>query len=321
MVTRSLFLIIVWLLLVAFFSALTPGYLTVNNLLGMTRHLTEVGIMSIGMTLLLIAGTIDLSVASQLALASIVLGWTYRWGCPIELSIVLALMTGMTMGSLNGLFVAFLRFPAVVVTLATMALFRGLAMGLTGGAKVSGFPDGLIQFGQGQIFFIPYPLFLFGAIALLAGFALHRTVWGRYLFAIGAGETAARFSGVPVNGIRFSLFVLSGLCSGLASVVYVARFNTAKADAAMAAEMDVITAALLGGTPLTGGTGTLLGTIVGLLLLSSLRRGLDLMVVGTEQQAVIIGAILIVAVAAGQVSVSFRRLLPLKRGKEPEGVL
>lgn len=220
--------------------------------------------------------------------------------------------TSTGIGAVNGICIAYLRLPPVIVTLATMALFRGLAIGWTRGEKVSGFPQAFIELGQGQFFgIIPKQLPLLLLLAVAAWFVLHRTVWGRNIFAVGANETAAKFSGVPVETTKFWLYVVSGLMASLAGVLYVARFNTAKADAAMGAELDVITAALLGGTPITGGEGSLVGTMLALLLLSTLRRGLDMAQVGVEQQAILIGAILIAAVAFSQRTLS----LPMGRRK------
>jgi rhamnose transport system permease protein len=250
---------------------------------------------------LLIAGGIDLSVASILAMATVVLGWSYRAGVPLVACVLLAMASGAMMGAINGACVAYLRLPPVIVTLATMALFRGLAIGVTGGSKVSGFPEGFLHLGQGQLRgIVPVQLPLLAALAGLTWFVLHRTVWGRHIFAVGANETAARFSGVPIEATKFWLYVASGFFAGLAGVLYVARFNTAKADAQMGAELDVITAVLLGGTPLTGGEGSLTGTLLALLLLCTLRRGLDMLQVGTEQQAILTGALLIAAVALSQ---------------------
>lgn len=298
---RHLVLVGLWFVAVVFFSVRTPEFLRLQNMLDMTRHFTEIGIMTLSMTALLISGGIDLSVASILAMSSVVLGWLYRGELPLYLCVLASLVSGAIMGAVNGFCVAHLRLPPVIVTLATMALFRGLAIGFTRGEKVSGFPQALIALGQGQFLgVIPNQLPLLILLAAIAWFVLHKTVWGRYIFAVGANETAARFSGVPVEATKFWLYTASGLMASLAGVLYVARFNTAKADAAMGAELDVITAVLLGGTPISGGEGSLWGTMLALLLLSTLRRGLDMAQVGVEQQAILIGTILIVAVAVSQ---------------------
>ena len=298
---RYVVLLSLWVIAVVIFSVRTPEFLSLRNMLDMTRHFTEIGIMALSMTALLIAGGIDLSVASILAMSGVVLGWMYRAGVMLPICVAAALLSGAAMGAVNGICIAYLRLPPVIVTLATMALFRGLAIGFTGGEKVSGFPQSFIAIGQGQFFgVIPKQLPLLLLLAFGAWFILHRTVFGRHIFAIGANETAAKFSGVPVERTKFWLYVASGLMAAIAGVLYVARFNTAKADAAMGAELDVITAALLGGTPITGGEGTLVGTMLALLLLSTLRRGLDMAQVGVEQQAILIGAILIAAVAVSQ---------------------
>jgi ribose/xylose/arabinose/galactoside ABC-type transport system permease subunit len=294
-------LIAIWIVLLSIFSWRSPEFPRIGNLLDMTRHLTEIGIMALPMTALLISGAIDLSVASMLAMSGIIFGWSYRTGIPTLPSLILSLLGGVGMGALNGVCIAFLRLPPIIVTLATMTLFRGLAIGITGGEKVSGFPKSFITLGQGYIVHvIPMQLPIFFLLAGIAWFILTKTIWGRYIYAIGANEAAARFSGVPVSYTKFMLFVVSGLMSSLAGILYVARFNTAKADAALGSELDVITASLLGGTPITGGEGSLMGTVLGLLLLSTLRRGLDLAQVGVEQQAIVVGIILICAVALGK---------------------
>lgn len=203
-------------------------------------------------------------------------------------------------GAINGFCVAFLDLPPVIVTLATMALFRGFALGITGGDKVSGFPESFTAWGQEHWGFLPRQLPLFVSLSAMTWWLLHRSVFGRYLYAIGANEEAAKFSGVPVRATKMGMYILSGLMAGVAGILYVARFNTAKADAAIGAELEVITAVLLGGTPIRGGEGSLTGTLLALLLLSTLRRGLDLARVGVEQQAIVIGALLIVAVALGR---------------------
>ncbi|MCS7264102.1 MAG: ABC transporter permease [Armatimonadetes bacterium] len=314
--SRYTVLLILWLIAVFVFSIFTPEFLKLQNMLDMTRHFTEIGIMALSMTALLIAGGIDLSVASVLAMSGVVLGWMYRAGLALPLCIAAALISGLVMGAVNGVCIAYLRLPPVIVTLATMALFRGLAIGFTGGEKVSGFPQSFVSIGQGQFLsVVPNQLPLLLLLASVAWFVLHRTVWGRYIFSIGANETAAKFSGVPVEATKFWLYVASGLMAAVAGVFYVARFNTAKADAAIGAELDAITAALLGGTPITGGEGSLVGTMLALLLLSTLRRGLDMAQVGVEQQAILIGAILILAVAVSQRQ-GFNFTLKLKKPKE-----
>ncbi len=298
---RYAVLVGLWLIAIVVFSLRTPEFLSLRNMLDMTRHFTEIGIMALSMTALMIAGGIDLSVASILAMSGVVLGWLYQWGMAIPFCVIAAFLSGTLMGIVNGVCIAYLRLPPVIVTLATMALFRGLAIGFTGGKKVSGFPQSFIAIGQEQFFsVIPKQLPLFLLLAFITWFVLHKTVLGRYIFAIGANEKAARFSGVPVEATKFWLYVASGLMAAIAGTLYVARFNTAKADAAMGSELDVITAALLGGTPITGGEGNLAGTVLALLLLSTLRRGLDMAQVGVEQQTILIGAILIASVAVSQ---------------------
>jgi rhamnose transport system permease protein len=288
-------------LLVATFAlgaSISGEFLTGTNLSLASADLMEKAIMALGLTLIIIAGEIDLSVASVLGLSSAILGELVDKGAPLSVAIVAALIAGALCGLFNGLLVARVGLPSLVVTLGTLALFRGLAFVVLGDRAVSEFPKFLTDFGFNTVpgTLIPWPAVVFAVLAVGAFFLLHRSWIGRQLYAIGNNAEASRFSGVEVDRIKIGLFVLSGTLAALAGVVFTARFASARPDNALGFELDVITAVLLGGVSIFGGRGTLIGVVLALLLIGALRNSLGLADVGAEKQSIVIGALLIVSV-------------------------
>lgn len=291
---------------VAVVTALRPAFLHPDNLLEMSRFFVETGLIALAMTPIIITGGIDLSVGSIVGLSVVVMGLAWRLGhVPPGLGIAVGLATGLACGLTNGLFVARLRLPPLVITLATMALFRGLALGLGANAPVSDFPVSYYDLGQSYYttlggLQVPQQLPVLLVVLVFAGIALHRSVLGRYVYAIGHNERAAWFAGVPVARVKLALYAFSGLMSGLAGAVYLSRVATAKADAGTLMELDVITVCVLGGVSISGGRGSLGGTMLGLLIVSSLVRGLTLARVPFEGQKIALGVVLLVAAVVYQ---------------------
>ena len=292
--------LLVFLLIATFLmgSSIAESFLTGTNLSLASADLMEKAIMALGLTLVIIAGEIDLSVASIAGLASAILGWMVERGAPLATAIAIALAAGAVCGLFNGLLVARLGLPSLVVTLGTLALFRGLAFVVLGDRAVSEFPLGFMEFGFNTVpgTLIPWPAVVFAVLAVLTFLVLHRSWIGRQLYAIGNNAEAARFSGVDVDRIKVGLFVTSGTLAALAGVVFTARFASARPDNALGFELDVITAVLLGGVSIFGGRGTLIGVILGLFLIGALRNSLALADVGAEKQSIVIGSLLIVSV-------------------------
>jgi rhamnose transport system permease protein len=289
------------LLLVATFimgSSIADSFLSGTNLSLASADLMEKAIMALGLTLVIIAGEIDLSVASVLGLSSAILGELVAKGVPLGVAIAACLVAGALCGLFNGLLVAKVGLPSLVVTLGTLALFRGLAFVVLGDRAVSEFPTGFLDFGFNTVpgTLIPWPAVLFAVLAVITFFVLHRSWVGRQLYAIGNNAEAARFSGVDVARIKVGLFVASGTLAALAGVVFTARFASARPDNALGFELDVITAVLLGGVSIFGGRGTLIGVILGLFLIGALRNSLGLADVGAEKQSIVIGTLLIASV-------------------------
>ena len=292
--------LLVFLLVATFLmgSSLAESFLTGTNLSLASADLMEKAIMALGLTLVIIAGEIDLSVASVAGFASAILGWLVDRGAPLGVAITAALVAGACCGLFNGVLVARLGLPSLVVTLGTLALFRGLAFVVLGDRAVSEFPVGFMEFGFNTVpgTLVPWPAVVFAVLAVITFFVLHRSWIGRQLYAVGNNAEAARFSGVDVDRLKIGLFVASGTLAALAGVVFTARFASARPDNALGFELDVITAVLLGGVSIFGGRGTLIGVILGLFLIGALRNSLALADVGAEKQSIVIGSLLIVSV-------------------------
>jgi rhamnose transport system permease protein len=291
-------LVLVVGLVVAFIvmSQLSPAFLTFQNLFEVTRFSAEIGFLALGMTLVIITGGIDLSVGAVLGLSGIALGLLTSSGLNIWIAAFIAVLVGTLCGTLNGLAISRIGIPPLIVTLATLAVYKGLSLGLSQGRSFGDYPADFAALGQGYIGPIPIQLLVLAAAGVIVGLLLHRHTLGRLIFALGNNATAARFSGAPVGAVQVVVYALSGLLAGIAGVVYTARLSSARADAGTGFELDAITAVVLGGTAIMGGSGSILGTLLGLLLVGVIRNGLTLAFVPAEQQAIVLGAILIVAV-------------------------
>jgi ribose/xylose/arabinose/galactoside ABC-type transport system permease subunit len=294
--SREVVLLGVLVVLMVVMSLLSPLFFTVGNLLNTSRFFVEVGLMALGMTLIIITGGIDLSVGSNLALVSVAVGFSYAAGLPLPLAIVFGLVVGLAAGLFNGLFITLLDLHPLVVTLGTFALFQGLAYGLTKAEAISDFPGWFAYFGQAYFGPVPLQLFVFILAVAVVWLILSRTAFGRYVYAIGNNEEAARFSGVPVRKVKLALYTGIGLLVAMASVIYTSRVYTARGDSGLGLELDVISAVVLGGASIYGGSGTIGGTVLGVLIIATLRNGLVLAGVPSTWQVFVLGVLLLVAV-------------------------
>ena len=295
-----------WILLLALvaevilFAAIAQNFFTLGNGFEIIRLSVELGLLAIALTPVIVSGGIDLSVGSMMGLAAVLFGAAYHdWGLPLPSAAAMALVAGCAGGSLNAVLIARFNIPPLIVTLGTFSLFRGIAEGLTRGAiNYTDFPPRFLALGQGYLWgVIPTQLLLL--IAVLAAYAvvLHRSVVGRAWYVIGFSAEGARYAGIRVARRVGALYVLSGLVSSLAAIVYVAHLGQAKSDAGSGYELDAITAVVLGGTSVFGGRGTLWGTVLGLAALSVLRNGMHLAALPSELTGVLTGALLIVTIA------------------------
>ena len=272
-------------------------FFTLDNLLNQGRLMTEVGLIAIIMTFVIVTGGIDLSVGSILGLSAIMLGVFWKnLGLPLEGAIVLTLVVGTIAGFLNGLIITRFRFPPLIATLGTLALYRGIAEGVSQARSVRGYPDWFYVLGQGQVLGVPTQLWILLAVTILASIVLGMTTWGRATYAIGSNETAARFSGLRVDGVKMAIYASSGFAAALAAVIFVSRVSTTRSDMGTGIELDAITAVVLGGTSIFGGRGTIIGTVLGLILIQALKNGLSLAGVKSDGTIVLIGAVLILTI-------------------------
>ena len=313
-------LVTVALVILAFIvgGLLSPYFLDFSFLLSYTSLYIEVGIMAIAMTFVIISANIDLSMASLLALVASLVGVMYfDLGIPMVLTIVLALVLGTLLGTFNGIMITRFGLPALAVTLATLALYRGVAQVLLGDdsrprlawSRDVTFPEWFTDIHRVYVpgTSIPITLVIFLVLAIVLGIVLHRTTFGRWVYAIGTNEVASRYSGIPTDRIKVGLFALSGFISAVAGLIMVSRLSVARYDHARGWELDVITAVVLGGTNIFGGRGTMFGTVAAYFLLIILRTGMGVANVKAESQLAVIGSLLIISVLVSNLTSRLHR--------------
>ncbi|HMQ31576.1 MAG TPA: ABC transporter permease [Chloroflexaceae bacterium] len=291
-------LVALTLLMIVVNTRLSPFFLEPNNLLRTSSDFMEIGIMMLPMVFIIITGNIDLSVASTLGLSASLLGFLHNGGWNIWAAAALALLVGALCGLLNGVLIARLGLPSLVVTLGTFSFYRGLAYALLGDEAARGYPAAFTYLGQGRIgdTRVPFALVLFIVLAAIFALVLHRTRFGRYLYAIGNNEAASRYAGVPVRRIKIGIYTLSGFMAALAGLILAARFGSTRPDIGTGLELAVITVVVLGGVSISGGTGTMLGAVLALLLIGITRFGMGLMNLQGQVQNIVIGLLLILSI-------------------------
>ena len=292
-------LVLVLIAVIVWGSQVSPAFMRSDNFFYVGLNVGEVAIMALPLAVVIITGEIDLSVASVLGLSGVVLAQLYTQnGWPMWAAIVMALLVGVACGLFNGLLVTRLGLPSLAVTIGTLALFRGIAQIILPNDTLAGFPPSLTKIGIEPIpgTQVPYSIAIFGALAVIVAIVLHATGLGRSIFAIGANAEAAFFSGIRVKRIKLGTFVASGLIAALAGVLWTFRFASARYDAGIGLELDVITAALLGGISIFGGRGTVIGVVLAIAILGALRQALTLDNVSAQQQEIVVGALLLVSV-------------------------
>lgn len=294
----------------------TPDFATTDNLSFALGDLCEIALIALPMTLLVVAGEVDLSVASVLGMSSALLGALWDAGWALETIVPLLIVVGAVAGLVNGLLVTRLGLPSLAVTIGTLTLYRGLAYVVLGTKAVAQFPQNYADLATKTVpgTPIPYPFALFIVAAVLTAIVLHATGAGRAIFAVGAQEEAAFFAGIRVKRIKLLLFVLSGVVSAFAGVIYTLRYGSARADNGLGLELAVIAAVLLGGVDFDGGRGTLGGVVAGVLLIGLLRNLLMLRDVATEIQSIVTGLLLIVSVLTPRIVAGVREARRHPRG-------
>jgi ribose transport system permease protein len=315
---RETGVLVALLLMCLFLWQATPAFLTVRNLLNVGRQVSLIGIMAIGMTFVLISREVDLSVGSIYALAGLMCGILILAGWPLWAAIAAALLIGVGAGAVNGLLSTYGLLPSFIATLGMMSVLRGVALLITDGQPVTvnevegGNPQTLEAFyflGQGRLFdAVPMQLIFFIGVALLGWLLLSKTVFGFRVYAVGGSDKAARVSGVKVFQTKITAFVIMGLLAGLSGILSLAFLPSGQAGrTGVGTELDVIAAAIVGGASLSGGEGTILGTILGVLIIGVLRNGLVLMGISPFWQETIIGLVIILAVGLDKWTSSSRK--------------
>ncbi|PVE50615.1 ABC transporter permease [Rhizobium rhizogenes] len=320
--TGEFFLALIAVALIIFGALTTPGFLTVFNLSQLAAGVSEKALIVLPMVLLIIAREIDLSVASILALASVVFGVLLTAGYPLWMSVAATVILGGLLGAFNGLFIVSLGLPSLVVTLGTMALFRGAAYVILGSGSINIFPDSFLAFGVDNIgeTAIPQTFLPFLLLAPLFALVLQFTPLGRRIYALGASPEAALYSGISVNRIRLWLFVATGAACAIAGIVYTARLANARANNAVGMELDVITIALLGGVSVFGGKGKLTAVLWALVLIATVRNLLGLNQIGGDAQGTVIGLLLVGSLLINNLTGSFAGFIQRTFGPGKAGV-
>jgi rhamnose transport system permease protein len=300
---RETILLVILLVEVVVFSTLSPYFLDLQNMLDTSRFFAESGLIALGMTLIIITGGIDLSVGSLMALVSVAIGFSFAGGLPLPLAIVVGIGTGLTGGLINGYLISRLNLSPLTVTLGTFSAFRGLAYIISDAGAVSDFPRWFAYIGQYYVAgYVPLQLIIFAAAAVLMIVVLNRSRFGRYVSGIGTNIRTSEFSGVPVKRVIMSVYVIAGLLVAIAALIYTSRVSTARANAGMGLELQAIAAVVLGGTSIKGGTGSVIGTVLGVLILAFLAQGLTLAGVSSAIALAIQGVVLIAAILANELT-------------------
>jgi len=294
-------LLAIYLIICIVFSALSPYFLTVDNFINIGRTLPIIGIIAIGETLVLIVGGVDLSVGSVAALSGVITGLFWEAaGLPIGIAALAGLTTGALVGAINGALVTYMRINPLISTLATMSIIRGLAFVLTNAQMNQLTHPSFLYLGRGDVVGIPVPFILMLALFAIFIFVLRRMPFGRDLYAIGGNPMASRLAGIATRRNLMIVFIISGILAGLGGLVQASQLAAGAPQAAVGLEFTVIAAVVLGGTSLSGGKGTLVGTLIGVIILRTLDNGLILTGVSSYYQIVARGAVLILAVGFDQ---------------------
>ena len=278
----------------------SDSFLSVNNLSNVGRQVSINALIAVGMTFVILTGGIDLSVGSVMALSGTLAAGLMIGGVPAALALVVCLAVGVAFGVFNGALVAYGRMPPIIVTLATMGIARGLALIYTHGYPIDGLPSWIAFFGSGNVFGLQMPILITIVVYAVAWVVLERMPIGRYVYAIGGNESATRLSGVRVGRYKMVVYAVSGLTSAIAGIVITARLMSGQPNAGVGFELDAIAAVVLGGTAISGGRGSIIGTLLGALLLGVLNNGLNMVHVDPYVQNVIKGGIILLAIYIGR---------------------
>ncbi len=295
-VLRRFGIAIAFAILVVILSLLSGSFLTLSNLLNIARQVSINAVIAAGMTFVILTGGIDLSVGSVLAFSGAVMAGVLSTGRPVLVCIVAGLVVGALLGLLNGIVITRGKVQPFIATLGLLTIGRGLTLVYTDGRPITGLPDAFVWLGAGEVARIPVPVIIMILVFLASYVILTQTVLGRYVYAIGGNEEAARLSGVNVGAYKTLAYAISGLLSAVSAVILTARLNSAQPTAGTGFELDAIAAVVLGGTTLAGGEGSITGTLLGAFIIGVINNGLNLLNVNAFYQQVVKGVVILLAV-------------------------
>lgn len=283
------------LCLMGLITVIQPGFATVYNLFLVSRQIALTAIVALGVFFVILTGGIDLSVGSTLGLSGFVCGLAMAAGWPSLAAIALGLACGAAIGALNGIIVAFIGVTPFIVTLGMLGVAHGIVLVIKHGDSIRDIPQSFIDFGNGSVFGFSSPVVALILIAIFSAIVLNETTFGRQIYAVGGNERAAALSGINTPKVKLLAYIICSALSAVTGVLFVARFQSAQADAGKGMELDAIAAVVIGGTSLMGGEGTVLGVLLGAIIMGVIRNGLVLMQVNPYWQDLIIGAIIVAA--------------------------
>lgn len=292
----SLVLLGILLAWIVVMSMLSPKFLTVGNIFTVLTRMSEECIAAVGVTMVVLLGGIDLSVGAIIALVPVIISKLYEGGMSFLPALLIAFACGIVVGVLNAFLIQRTKIQPMIATLATMMMVRSVVYSITLGKPLSLFPEAFFQISKGKLFGINYPVYMMAISVALGILFLKRTRTGRFIYAVGGNEQAAESSGIKVAKIKFTVFMISALCASVAGTMLASRLNTANSDAGLNTGLDVLTAVLLGGTSIAGGEGSLPRTVVGVLIMSLLVNGFNLLNISSYWQLTVTGVLLILIV-------------------------
>lgn len=284
------------LVLVILFSSINSSFLTVNNLTNIILQVSIIAITAYGMTYVLLLGDIDLSVGSTIALVGTCCALGLSFGIPFWLVLPLSIMAAMVIGLINGSLTALAGIPSFIVTVATMGIFRGVAYVVTDGTPVMIKDETFLAMGNGELFYVPVPIWILLVLLVVNHFILSKTTFGRKIYITGGNKEAAIYSGINVTALKIKVFMIAAVMAGISGMILASRLYSGQPNAALSYELDAIAAAVLGGTSLNGGYGTVIGTLIGALIIGVINNGMNLMNVPYFYQMMVKGMVILIAV-------------------------
>ena len=294
---QEFILLVVLLVLGTIFSLLTDTFLTIPNMLNVLLQISIIAILGFGVTIIIISAGIDLSLGSVMALVGMGTAAILTSSIPsIFLAILGGLLIGGIVGFINGITVAYIHLPAFIATLAMMSIARGVALVVTNAIPIYNLPESFLFLGSGFLWGVPTPIYVMISLYFILDFILRKTKFGRYTYAIGGNEEATRLSGINIKRYKLLVYVVGGICTGVAGILFTARLGSGQPTAGVGYELDAITAAILGGTNLFGGSGNLIGTLIGAFVMGVINNGQALLNISSYVQNIVRGIIVILAV-------------------------